>query len=55
MFFDVLQTKNKQTLWLLVLKRAIPTERSLLVGEFYYQLFRREGCRVVSAAVPHGN
>jgi hypothetical protein len=42
--------KTKQTLWPLVRKRTIPTERPPLVGEIYCQFWRIEGCRVVSAA-----
>jgi hypothetical protein len=43
---------SKQTLWPLVRKRTIPTERPPLVGEILYQLLRVEGCRMVSAADP---
>jgi hypothetical protein len=43
---------NQQTLWPLVSKRTIPTDRPPLVGEIKFQLLRLEGCRVVSAADP---
>jgi hypothetical protein len=43
---------NKQTPWPLVRKRTIPTERPQIFGEIYFQLFRIEVCRVVSAADP---
>jgi hypothetical protein len=47
-----LSAKQKQTLWPLVHKRAIPTERSPRVGKIYYQLLRIEGCHGVTAG-PH--
>jgi hypothetical protein len=43
---------NKQTLWPLVRKRTIPTERPPLVDEIWCQLLWTEGCRMVSAANP---
>jgi hypothetical protein len=48
------QQTNKQTPWLLARKLSLPTERPPMVAEFQCQLLRIEGCRVVSAAVPHG-
>jgi hypothetical protein len=44
--------KLKRTLWPLVRKRTIPTERPPLVDEILCQLLWIEGCRVVSAADP---
>jgi hypothetical protein len=46
--------KNKQTPWLLVQKRTIPTKRPPLVDEIRCQLLRIEGCLVLRASVPRG-
>jgi hypothetical protein len=43
---------TKQTLWPLVCKRTIPTERLPPVGEIYCQLLWTEGCHMVSAVDP---
>jgi hypothetical protein len=48
-----LYTHKKKTPWFLVRKRTIPTELPSLIGEFWWQLLRLEGCRVVNAAVPY--
>jgi hypothetical protein len=45
--------KRKETPWLLVRKRTIPTERPPLVGEVV-PTFADIGCRMVSATDPHG-
>jgi hypothetical protein len=44
----------KKTLWLLVRKQTIPTERPPLVGEVSANFFADRGCRMVSATDPYG-
>jgi hypothetical protein len=46
------QLHNKQTLWPLVHKQTILTERPPLVSEIQGQLLWIEGCHVISAADP---
>jgi hypothetical protein len=48
----VWEYQYKQTPWLLVRERTIPTERRPIVDEIYCQLLWIEGCRVVRAADP---
>jgi hypothetical protein len=50
---DDMQTKKKQTPWLLVRERTIPTERPPFVGEVSANFLVIEGCRVVSASYPN--
>jgi hypothetical protein len=50
-FSGLVEKKNSVAL---VRERTIPTERPPLVGEVSAKPFADRGCRVVSAADPHG-